>query len=78
VADTDITKVYICPTADTPSPYTDNLVGKCEECGCDIQMRPHAPSYMKKVCSWCGVLGLIDAHGRGDEIKILPGKAASQ
>jgi hypothetical protein len=35
-------EVYVCPHPSNVNPkYTDNLQGKCDECGDDISFRPY-------------------------------------
>lgn len=43
----------VCMPADTPSPFTDNLVGHCCECGVKVIYRWHAPRKPKKICLVC-------------------------
>ena len=46
----------VCVTADTPSPFEDNLTGFCVECGVKVQFRWHAPRKPKRICMACMVL----------------------
>ncbi len=36
-----------------PSPWKDNLFGKCAECRAEIMYRPHAPKTPRKICVEC-------------------------
>ncbi len=36
-----------------PSPWKDNLFGKCAECRAEVMYRPHAPKTPRKICVEC-------------------------
>lgn len=36
-----------------PSPWKDNLFGKCAECRAEVMYRPHAPKSPRKICVEC-------------------------
>lgn len=54
----------ICVTADTPTPFSDNLLGACHECGVRVQFRPYVPVSLPKLCIPCAhrVLVKEDPH----------------
>lgn len=54
VVDESTINIVICPTADTPTRFTDNEYGECSECGVKIMFRPTAPKGPQKVCIACG------------------------
>ncbi len=41
--------VLVC-AALTPLHLADNLAGRCADCGCGVQYRPHAPADARKLC----------------------------
>lgn len=43
----------ICMPADTPSPFEDNMVGRCSVCSREVIYRPHAPKRPPKICLPC-------------------------
>ena len=43
----------VCCTASMPSPFRDNLPGRCSRCGIAIYFRPHVPPRPKKICIDC-------------------------
>jgi predicted RNA-binding Zn-ribbon protein involved in translation (DUF1610 family) len=45
----------VCSSADTPSPFADNLTGFCCACGIKVIYRWHAPRKPKRICMLCAV-----------------------
>jgi len=63
VANEEDIDVVMCPTADTPTTFTDNEYGECSQCGVKIMWRPSAPK-AQKVCIPCGYnLALEEMNG---------------
>jgi hypothetical protein len=46
---------FVCITADSPSPFSDNERGICSGCGVPVQFRPHAPKKPPRLCVGCVV-----------------------
>ena len=49
-----------------PSPWKDNLFGKCSVCRAEIMYRPHAPKRPRKVCMECADKAAVEALGGAD------------
>lgn len=64
-----MTDLYVCGDPSLPTPFDDNVHGKCE-CGQPIMWRPHAPKHMKKVCSDCASMYMSEGRKKGEEVKI--------
>ena len=47
--------VVVCNTADIWSPFRDNVLTTCAECGAGIYHRPYMPKKPRKVCINCAV-----------------------
>lgn len=45
--------ILVCIPAEWDTPFDDNVVGKCNDCGRDVQFRPHAPKEPTRVCVEC-------------------------
>lgn len=45
----------VCITADTKTPFDDNLFGECHDCGVKVQFRPYVPTNLGKLCLSCFV-----------------------
>ena len=61
--------VYVCINADQKTPYDDNLKGTCR-CGQGIQFRPHAPTWIEKICATCAVDQAKAEQAKGEKIKV--------
>jgi hypothetical protein len=62
--------VLICACITTPLIIPDNRIGKCSECGSQVQFRPHAPAG-RMMCTRCAY-DLIDFNDPDLKIEILP------
>lgn len=47
--------ICVCVLAIEPTPFRDNVVCTCCDCGVAIQHRPHAPAELLKVCMRCSL-----------------------
>jgi hypothetical protein len=45
----------LCATADTPSPFGDDVLVPCAGCGVMIRHRPYIPAHVTKLCPVCAV-----------------------
>ena len=50
--------IVVCARITTPLYIPDNETGRCSECGCGVQFRPHAPKG-PRMCMECAI-DLID------------------
>lgn len=48
-------EMVVCMPADFQSPFSDNLVAACAQCGTAIIHRPHVPKRPAKVCIHCAM-----------------------
>jgi len=60
--------VLVCARITTPLYLADNRVGKCYDCRCKVQYRPHAPRHSRKVCFECAMPLIED----GAEVTTTP------
>ncbi|MCK1742161.1 hypothetical protein IVA80_15155 [Bradyrhizobium sp. 139] len=61
--------ILVCaPITDAGLLLPDNATGRCADCQCRIQFRPHAPR-SKKVCFRCAKALLLEP---GAEVQITP------
>jgi hypothetical protein len=61
--------VYICLNADQKTQFDDNLKGVCK-CGQKIQFRPHAPTWVEKICTTCAFEQAKAEQAKGEKIKV--------
>ena len=61
--------VCICVLAISATPFSDNVVTACADCGVVIQHRPHVPSVLDKICIRCGDGRIFAAFARGEPVK---------
>ena len=55
--------MVVCLRLGAPSPFTDNLVSPCADCGHPVIHRPHVPSRPPKVCLECATMRGQGSHG---------------
>lgn len=48
-------EMVVCMPADFQSPFSDNVVAACAQCGKAIIHRPHVPKRPAKVCIHCAI-----------------------
>jgi hypothetical protein len=51
--DAEKADIVVCMRLGASTPFTDNLVGTCNDCGHPIIFRPYAPKKPTKVCLEC-------------------------
>ena len=62
-ADTERADMVVCMLEGFDSPFDDNLVGPCAQCGRRVIFRPSAPKRPPKVCLECAVPLAAPAQG---------------
>lgn len=61
-AEAEAADCVVCATADTRTPWRDNVTTTCHDCSCAIIHRPHAPKRPPKVCMDCAVARMEGGH----------------
>lgn len=52
----------VCARADCETPFTDNVVTACCDCGAEIIHRPYIPTQPLKICLECVVMRMEGGH----------------
>lgn len=45
----------VCASADTPTPFKDNVPGVCSHCEAAIIWRPYVPKHVPRICLRCAI-----------------------
>jgi len=73
-------RIVVCPPAEFPSLFVDDLYGTCAMCGVRVRFRPHAPAPRSLVCLVCFFVHADDGQVcemTGDSFDELSALAAS-
>jgi hypothetical protein len=55
--------IAVCVLATVKTPFTDNLIGVCSDCGREVQHRPHLPKAPRKICMDCAAKLMKEMSG---------------
>lgn len=56
----ELADFVVCVRLGHPTPFKDNLEGKCCKCGHKVVFRPHAPKTPKRICMECATSNFTD------------------